>query len=157
MPKVIFENGHEIDVSELFVKYMEYLRNRSKFILPIHLDLYNEFLNHYTNKPTKEQIMSTLRNKLELLSTKVEKADWHNAPFKEILAILIEAGERVWVIATDEENETIAVTHCPHMALKYVKRFNNYSQPIYLQDYDSYEEAYKIALSMNENRKLCYS
>ena len=115
-----------------------------------------EFLNQYFNKPTREQIMSTLRSKLDLLSTKVEKADWHNAPYKEILAILIEAGERVWLIATDYEEEIVAVTHSPHLALSYVKRFNKYSQPIYLQDYDSYEEAYKVALSMNEHKELCY-
>jgi hypothetical protein len=33
----------------------------------------------------------------------------------------------------------------------------DFNENVYLQEYDSYEEAYKVALSMKENNPLCYS
>jgi hypothetical protein len=57
MPKVVFENGKEIDASELFTDYMKYLTNRGKFILPVHLIFYNEFLNQYFNNVLETTIM----------------------------------------------------------------------------------------------------
>ena len=40
------------------------------------------------------------------------------------------------------------------------KESANYEEPIiqvFIQEYESYEEAYKVALSMKEDNKLCYS
>jgi hypothetical protein len=44
--------------------------------------------------------------------------------------------------------------------LKFINDELNYidfDENVYLQEYDSYEEAYKVALSMKEDNPLCYS
>ena len=37
------------------------------------------------------------------------------------------------------------------------KRYNSSHYTFFLQEYESYEEAYKVALNMKEVNKLCYS
>ena len=64
----------------------------------------------------------------------------------------------VYLLATEDENNFVFVTES-HLEIQELilshKRFNTVKQ-FFLQEYDSYENAYKVALMMKEVSPLCY-
>lgn len=54
--------------------------------------------------------------------------------------------------------EPIRVTHCNYEIIDLLGNlFDWKGYDIFLQEYESFEEAYKVALSMREPSELCYS
>tara|TARA_R110000782_G_scaffold264483_1_gene357684 strand:- start:343 stop:672 length:330 start_codon:yes stop_codon:yes gene_type:complete len=57
-------------------------------------------------------------------------------------------------------DNNIFVSHDIAQIGKFVNMYNNFLQDgidIYLQEYESYEEAYKVSLSLQETSFFCYS
>ena len=65
----------------------------------------------------------------------------------------------VYLFATEDASNFVFVTES-HLELQELilehKRFNSVHQ-FFLQEYGSYEKAYKVALDMKEASELCYS
>ena len=60
----------------------------------------------------------------------------------------------VFVVAVDEE---VYVTSSPLSVAGFINYFiNGALEEVFIQEYSSFEEAYKIALAMQEENPLCY-
>ena len=69
--------------------------------------------------------------------------------------------KHVWLATEDGENGEIIITESIDTLISAVNAgvFNlllNGSQPFFLQQYDSYEDAYAVALDMREGNPRCY-
>ena len=69
--------------------------------------------------------------------------------------------KHVWLATDDGENGEIIITESIETLISAVKTgvFNvllNDSKPFFLQQYDSYEDAYAVALDMREGNPKCY-
>ena len=86
----------------------------------------------------------------------------------ETLYLLVDAktdSNTVSLLAVGEEDVFISddkelIKSCLqmyHNTDSFVEHFESDYQEIYLQQYSSYEEAYKVALTMKETSRLCYN
>jgi hypothetical protein len=79
--------------------------------------------------------------------------------FVDFISKIFEQGrfDRVWLFVYDIDE--IIVTHKTDNLLHYIDCLGiqcNVDYICYLQEYESYESAYRVALSMKEQTNLCY-
>lgn len=67
-------------------------------------------------------------------------------------------GQVVWLLAKENSSDIfISESHLSIQEFLSKKYLWNVSDNYFLQEYESFEEAYKVALSMQEENTLCYS
>lgn len=68
------------------------------------------------------------------------------------------SNNKVYILATDDSQNDVYVTEkyleLQELCLKH--NLIRLSENVFLQEYDSYESAYEVALMMKEASKLCY-
>jgi hypothetical protein len=76
----------------------------------------------------------------------------------EIVQVMKEKPNNVWLIADDVEEGHIFVTHDFDTAIQYIKLCDksNKNDLIHIHGYPSYESAYAVALDMRECSPFCY-
>lgn len=122
----------------------------------------NKYNLHYSAENLNGDIPKSSYSDFQSLITQIDATILNRAYKKPIVYLL--AMEIEGETYEQKSNSEILVTKYPDMVGRFLTLLHNYAIKesklridFFLQEYTSFEDAYKVALDMRENSPLCYS